>query len=976
MVLGNATPPRDVGVARVAVSQTSFEDAPVTIQAELATLGCRGEKLVAQLANEAGRIVDTQTVVAPADGEPLAVRFQVRPEQPGVSFYQVRLAPESEKTAFDHPEKSREATLANNRRLVAVDRGGGPYRVLYVAGRPNWEYKFLRRAVDEDQQVQLVSLVRIARREPKFDFRSRSGEATNPLFRGFGNQHDEAAETYDKPVLVRQGTEDAAELRDGFPKTAEDLYRYHAIIVDDLEAEFFTPDQMLLVQKFVSQRGGGFLMLGGQESFAGGKYDRTPLGDLLPVYLDQLPEIHASAGHRIALEREGWLQPWVRLRSTEPEERKRLESMPAFQTLNRVRGIKPGATVLAKVVDDDGWQAPALVEQRFGRGRSLALLVGDLWRWGLKRTDETSDLEKSWRQTVRWLVADVPERIEVEPQSPGDAGGAVRLLVRAHNARFEPLDNATVRVTVTAPGGEKLELSAAPSDDAAGSYRATYVPRQPGAYRAEVSVAGPDGAQLGRRETGWTSDPAADEFRVLRPNRELLEKIARESGGQLVEAAGLAELVTELPNRKVPITEPAITPLWHQSWVFMLAIVCLCGEWGLRRWRGAALIEWGMWNLEWGIEASGNRRPAGLPTCKHAATGAWQKALSHRWNLARHRGAIVSPAIAADEAADKPTVILVVGAAGEEEYQEQFTNWAERLGCGRAPGQADVVRIGSDAESKTTDHDRLRDALASAGSAGGPLWLVLIGHGTFDGRQAKFNLRGPDVDAAELAEWCQAVRRPLAVIDSSSASGPMLNALSGPGRVVVVATKSGNEKNFARFGDFFSTAIGDSAADLDKDGQTSLLEAFLRAAREVDEFYAQQARLATEHALLDDNGDALGTPAAWFQGVRAIRTAKDGAALDGSAAQRWYLVPGNQERRLSPGARLRRDELEQAIAALRVKKVTLAEDEYYAQLEPLLVELARLYAAPAAPGDGPIKRGNGERAWGTTRAKSKRGRLV
>ncbi len=105
------------------------------------------------------------------------------------------------------------------------------------AGRPNWEFKFLRRAIEEDQQVQLVALVRIARREPKFDFRGRAGESTNPLFRGFGKPGDETAETYDKPVLVRLGTEDAAELRDGFPKTAEDLYRYHAIIVDDLEAE-------------------------------------------------------------------------------------------------------------------------------------------------------------------------------------------------------------------------------------------------------------------------------------------------------------------------------------------------------------------------------------------------------------------------------------------------------------------------------------------------------------------------------------------------------------------------------------------------------------------------------------------------------------------------------------------------------------------------------------------------------------------
>jgi Putative glutamine amidotransferase len=385
----------------------------------------------------------------------------------------------------------------------------------------------------------------------------------------------------------------------------DDLYRYHAIIVDDLEAEQFTPDQMALVQKFVSQRGGGFLMLGGQESFAGGKYDRTPLGDLLPVYLDRLGEPHPGSGHRLMLAREGWLQPWVRLRSTETDERKRLDEMPAFQTLNRVRGVKPGATLLAAAVDEQNHALPALVEQRFGKGRSVAMTIGDLWRWALKPSEQAaadqaavdqaaatvrrSDLDKAWRQLIRSLVADVPERIEVEPKHEhDDPGQGVRLAVRAHDAKFEPLDNATVTIKVTSPAGETLELSGAASDQRPGSYEASYVPHQPGAYRAEVIVAAPDGSELGRRRTGWTSDPAAAEFRTVRPNRELLARLAEETGGQVIPAAELAAFVADLPNRKLPITEPSITPLWHQAWVFLLAIACLCGEWAIRRWRGLA----------------------------------------------------------------------------------------------------------------------------------------------------------------------------------------------------------------------------------------------------------------------------------------------------------------------------------------------------------------------------------------------------
>src|SRR4029078_7687383 len=200
----------------------------------------------------------------------------LKPEQPGLNFYTIRISLENSSDT-----NRLEATQHNNSRVVAVDRGKGPHRILYVSGRPNWEFKFLNRALSEDPQVQLISLIRIARREPKFTFRGRTGESSNPLFRGF-NKGDEETARYDQPVLIR--SKDEPELRDGFPKTAEGLYRYEGIILDDLESEFFTADQMLLLQKYVSERGGGFLMLGGADSLQDGKYARTPIGDMLPLY--------------------------------------------------------------------------------------------------------------------------------------------------------------------------------------------------------------------------------------------------------------------------------------------------------------------------------------------------------------------------------------------------------------------------------------------------------------------------------------------------------------------------------------------------------------------------------------------------------------------------------------------------------------------------------------------------------------------
>ena len=596
VLLGTDTPSNDITVERVSVTQTNFEDAPVTVTAQVSGSGYAGRSLVAKLLDESGRAVEQQKARIETDGKPATVRFSVKPEQPGLSFYRVTVAAEGEPVpgdAGDVAADSPEATLANNTRMAAVDRGRGPYRVLYVSGRPNWEFKFLQRAVQEDEQIRITGMIRIANREPKFTFLGRRGEETTPLYRGFEHKDKEAAEQYDQPVIVRiiPKGDDENELRGGFPKTPEELYAFHAVILDDVEAAFFTQDQMQLLKEFVRQRGGGLLMLGGQESFRNGRYDRTPVGDLLPVYVDDAAPPPVDAKFRLALTREGWLEPWVRLRSEESDDRKRLDAMPAFHTLNPVRGIKPGATVLARVQAEGSDQAlPALVEQRYGQGRVGAMLVGDLWRWSIRKPENTDDdLAKAWRQTVRWLVGEVPRRVEVDVGSSRDADnadGTVTLSVRVRDPAYAPLDNAGVSVQVTGPDGKPVQLTAEASEKKAGLYEATYVPRQPGAYRAQVTVTAPDASDVGQVQTGWTSDPAAEEFRDLRANHALLERVARATGGQLVAASDLEEFVTTLPTRHAQITEPYVRPVWHQPWVFLLAILCLAAEWGIRRWKG------------------------------------------------------------------------------------------------------------------------------------------------------------------------------------------------------------------------------------------------------------------------------------------------------------------------------------------------------------------------------------------------------
>lgn len=301
----------------------------------------------------------------------------------------------------------------------------------------------------------------------------------------------------------------------------------------------------------------------------------------------------------------------------------------------------------------------------------------------------------------------------------------------------------------------------------------------------------------------------------------------------------------------------------------------------------------------------------------------------------------------------RPTVLVVVGVPGNPEYNAIHTTAARRWHEAATRAGAEFLSVGespnsSPANPTTTDHDRLRDLLAQPGTnaakeAPGPLWLVLLGHGSFDGREAKFNLRGPDLTDSELAQWLKPITRPVAVLDCTSSSAPFLTKLAGSNRIVVTATKSGAEQNYARFGQYLAEVWTDSGTDLDKDGQTSLLEGFLIAARRTNEFYKTKARLSTEHALIDDNSDGRGTPSDWFEGVRLTRKPKDGVAPDGQRAHQLHLVRDDRDRSTTAEQLAKRNELETQAANLQDRKSTLDETEYYRQFEDLMTALARTY---------------------------------
>lgn len=283
------------------------------------------------------------------------------------------------------------------------------------------------------------------------------------------------------------------------------------------------------------------------------------------------------------------------------------------------------------------------------------------------------------------------------------------------------------------------------------------------------------------------------------------------------------------------------------------------------------------------------------------------------------------------------SVVVVQGASGTEEFGNKFQTQVEAWKTACAKGGV-AVEVISGAETTAKLEKRLKDADAKKA-----LWLVLIGHGTFDGREAKFSAEGPDFDAKQLGTWLAPLKQEVVVIHNASASGGFIRPLAAKNRVIITSTKSPDEVFYARFGEHFAEAIGGLPdADLDQDRQVSLLEAFIHASKGAATFYENEGRLATEHALIDDNGDAQGTR---HEALQPDAQAGAGVKTDGERAAQLVLVLSDEEKKLTDAQRTKRDSLEVALKKLKEQreKTKMADEVYYVELEKLLRELGEVY---------------------------------
>lgn len=303
------------------------------------------------------------------------------------------------------------------------------------------------------------------------------------------------------------------------------------------------------------------------------------------------------------------------------------------------------------------------------------------------------------------------------------------------------------------------------------------------------------------------------------------------------------------------------------------------------------------------------------------------------------------PLTIVDAGQAETNVCVVIGAPGEQAYGKLFDQWREDWS--KALEGVGVEWIGrseaTESDESQNDRDRLKQWIESVETKeiSGTYWLILMGHGTHDSKSTKFNLRGVDISASELSQSISNSKHRWVIAICASSSGPFVAALSGPGRTIITATKSGSESNFSRFGGYLAKCSGDLNSDLDHDHSISVLEAFVAASRQTERYYQENKLLATEHALIDDNGDGKGTSVEFFRGLRAIKM-PDKGKVDGESARQLWLKESAATGVLGAESKSRVDEIEKQLEVLRSKKSTMSEEQYYSDLERLMVDLAKV----------------------------------
>jgi uncharacterized membrane protein len=449
-----------------------------------------------------------------------------------------------------------EENTANNTLTRLVNVGSGARRILYVEGEPRWEFKFIREAEEDDRMVQIASMVRTSENK-----------------------------------IYRQGIADPKELAAGFPARSEDLFAYQGLIIGSVEAGYFNPGQQELIREFVDRRGGGLLLLGGQFSLADGGWNASQLTDLFPTTLPtQAGTFHREADPRNGtthatseLARAGEDSIITRLVDDPAANAVKWKKLPYLMDYEDPGAPKPGAAVLANMITPEGRTLPLLITENFGRGRTAIMATGGSWRWQMSSPLGDTAHHLFWQQLLRWLVSDTPGHVTTSvPAQILLDNGAVTLTADVRDQQYNPAPDAKVEAHILGPSGVSALVEMTPVPDNPGQFQAAWSAPKPGAYLTEVT-AQRNATELGRDVlTFQRMDGVAENFHTEQ-NRDLLERLAAQTGGQYWKPSGLGKLAGAIPFSEAGVTIRETKDLWDLPLVFLVLLLLRFSEWWLRR---------------------------------------------------------------------------------------------------------------------------------------------------------------------------------------------------------------------------------------------------------------------------------------------------------------------------------------------------------------------------------------------------------
>ncbi|HEY3580184.1 MAG TPA: vWA domain-containing protein [Pyrinomonadaceae bacterium] len=545
--VGDTAKPLDAELTRINMPRRVLVGSRVNIETFVGLSGYGPTKVLLGV-REDGRAIKTEEFnLRGNDTE--AINLEITPTTPGVHRYTVEITP-----------LDGEITVDNNKQDALVEVIQGPLRLLYVEGEPRWELGKIREALQlNEKNIVLVSL-------------QRTGE--NKFYRqGIGNQ---------------------VELASGFPKTEEELFSYDGLVLGSVEAGFFSADQLRAIEAFVARRGGGLLALGGRLSFDGGKYKGTPLDDLLPLSLTGGPVDDANSYapvYKPFLTGAGQAHPITRLNDDRGANQKIWNDLPPISISEALMNVKPGATVLleARKADGSGARVPLLVQQRYGRGQTLALTAADTWRWRMRMDAKNNSHETFWRQMLRYVVSGTPQQIEISTaKDVYSMDDTVNIVVDVRDKSFNAVGDAHATARVTKPSGATVDVPLKFTTlNNANIYTGEFKADELGQHRIELVGTSASLGQLNAQSNVLVSDLNREYYSAAQ-NSELLKRIAAETGGKYYTPAQVKSLLDDLTYRQTPYSERVTKDLWDMPVNFVLLVGLLSAEWFLRKREGLA----------------------------------------------------------------------------------------------------------------------------------------------------------------------------------------------------------------------------------------------------------------------------------------------------------------------------------------------------------------------------------------------------